>query len=495
MKSHNAAGHHDNPADALKVTLELATVLEHCRCSICMGIIKNARAISACMHRFCRTCIEAWLRAQMENRCPQCRVQFSSKRDCKADPSFDLLLGAMFGDVMAFEKEVLEPSSEVLKQAKVIGQQIAKAKHQAALKLAQGSAVNFDEIEGQSEPSKNKDLANVDATVRLSVVQRGMKAQMTFPPAAPLAASLQAQHAAFAMGSKQQLAAAITNDTKKPRITCSGDNDEGSQLQYRGVRFQGDNWQARTKRAGKELSLGLYNTAEEAGMAYDLDRLHHQGGKAQRLNFPLLRQQYKQILTRLADLYTPDGLLDFLAVAVQAASKSAQNVPGATLAENIGPAAASATNPSRGIAAADATQATAVGQHFVACQQILGSQSAEVAYQGFVGSLVHVTLEAGRGLMWHKTCLACPAATTMDQLAEAVAMGISHQHTLLPGPRRVALAVANDLDAQADFDAIYYEDSATGILLLRGHVTVRDLLSTLQHVSENLSLEYHNKPC
>jgi len=32
----------------------------------------------------------------------------------------------------------------------------------------------------------------------------------------------------------------------------------------RGVRFQGDNWQARTKRNGKELSLGLYNTAEEA---------------------------------------------------------------------------------------------------------------------------------------------------------------------------------------------------------------------------------------
>ena len=32
----------------------------------------------------------------------------------------------------------------------------------------------------------------------------------------------------------------------------------------RGVRFQGDNWQARTKRHGKELSLGLYNTAEEA---------------------------------------------------------------------------------------------------------------------------------------------------------------------------------------------------------------------------------------
>jgi len=29
------------------------------------GIIKNTRAVSACMHRFCKDCIEAWLRTQM----------------------------------------------------------------------------------------------------------------------------------------------------------------------------------------------------------------------------------------------------------------------------------------------------------------------------------------------------------------------------------------------------------------------------------------------
>lgn len=32
----------------------------------------------------------------------------------------------------------------------------------------------------------------------------------------------------------------------------------------RGVRFQGTSWQARTKRNGRELSLGLYMSAEEA---------------------------------------------------------------------------------------------------------------------------------------------------------------------------------------------------------------------------------------
>jgi hypothetical protein len=37
----------------------------------------------------------------------------------------------------------------------------------------------------------------------------------------------------------------------------------------------------------------------------------------------------------------------------------------------------------------------------------------------------------------------------------------------------VGLAVANDLDASADFDALCFEDSVTGNLLLRAHVTIR----------------------
>ena len=118
---------------------------------------------------------------------------------------------------------------------------------------------------------------------------------------------------------------------------------------HRGVHFAGDNWQARTKRSGKELSLGLYSTPEEAGMAYDIDRLLQKGGKAQRLNFPLLRHHYKQILADLADLHTPDGLLDFLAFAVAAAAEAASQVPGATAPENVGPGAACLLTPRRAI--------------------------------------------------------------------------------------------------------------------------------------------------
>jgi hypothetical protein len=41
------------------------------------------------------------------------------------DPIFDLLLGTMFGDIEEFEKQMLEPSAEVLEHAMAIGHQIA----------------------------------------------------------------------------------------------------------------------------------------------------------------------------------------------------------------------------------------------------------------------------------------------------------------------------------------------------------------------------------
>lgn len=106
---------------------------------------------------------------------------------------------------------------------------------------------------------------------------------------------------------------------------------------------------------------------------------------------------------------------------------------------------------------------------------------------------------------------------------QAVALGISQQHRLPPGGLRVGLAVANDLDASADFDALCYEGGAAGNLLLRGHVTIRwvcwdgtvshtrwaltedvppldrtwrrELLATLQGAQETLCLECHAVPC
>ncbi|KAL4854022.1 hypothetical protein ACK3TF_005082 [Chlorella vulgaris] len=312
---------------------------------------------------------------------------------------------------------------------------------------------------------------------------------------------------------KRHLSSVRDSDAKKLRLGSPGDEDDGGLLQYRGVRFQGDNWQARTKRLGKELSLGLYNTAEEAGMAYDLDRLQQQGGKAQRLNFPLLRQHYKQILSDLTDLHTPDGLLDFLAVAVQAAVKIARSVPGATAPENTGPAAASMLNPRRGIAPAErfsqSWQLAAAALPFGApaeedmavdlesdmdellsrldpahvrpatVQQVpVRHQAKQLADErslavGLAGGVAHVRLESGSGLAWQMTYLACPAVATVSEVSQAMALGVSQQYSLPPELLHAALAVANELDASADFNALCYEDASSGNLLLRGHVTIR----------------------
>lgn len=216
------------------------------------------------------------------------------------------------------------------------------------------------------------------------------------------------------------------------------------------MRFQGDNWQARTKRAGKEVSLGLYNTAEEAGMAYDLDRLQQQGGKAQRLNFPLLRQHYKQILADLVDLQSPDGMLDFLAVAVQAAVKAASGVPGAPVPEEGGlgavPAPARRTNGTthaaanggsneaaaaggtrsyggaaqnvQAAAAAPEVDAAVAEQHALAAQraeQLAVERSLEA---GLASGVAHVRLQAGGSLSWRMAYLGCPAGATIAQLSE-----------------------------------------------------------------------------
>lgn len=199
------------------------------------------------------------------------------------------------------------------------------------------------------------------------------------------------------------------------------------------------------------------------GMAYDLDRLNQQGAKAQRLNFPLLRQHYKQILADLADLLTPDGLLDFLAVAVQAAVKAARSVPGATAPENTGPAAAALLNPRRPAVplslaalpvAATATLPAQPTMQRKGLQEggrvVLAAAPAQtesdsdfdepeltlleqaVATRAHAGQLAatrslaaglalcstaFVQLEAGSGLAWRMTCLACPVDATVGMLA------------------------------------------------------------------------------
>lgn len=54
-----------------------------------------------------------------------CCTEVQSRRP--QDPVFDLLLRAMFGEIEEFEKQMLEPSREILEHAKAVGQHIVQA--------------------------------------------------------------------------------------------------------------------------------------------------------------------------------------------------------------------------------------------------------------------------------------------------------------------------------------------------------------------------------
>ncbi len=108
------------------------------------GVIKEARLVAQCMHRFCAACIEKWLRLSKcavlhciastfncgsinrqhehvpklydstsldlcydrENVCPQCRGPMQSRRDCKADPRFDRIISLLYDNVQQYEEQV-----------------------------------------------------------------------------------------------------------------------------------------------------------------------------------------------------------------------------------------------------------------------------------------------------------------------------------------------------------------------------------------------------
>lgn len=255
-------------------------------------------------------------------------------------------------------------------------------------------------------------------------------------------------------------------------------------------------------------------------MAHDIDRLRQQGSKAQRLNLPSLRPTYKRVLAELAEPDSPDGLLDYLAAAVQAAANAASSVPDAVApyvpgrssspqlmpdqaageAEAVAAEDSVPSSPEREVPAVESTaDARARAEQLAAVYPLA---------DGLMGGMAHVQLQAGSGPAWRMAWLACPTNTSVSQLAEvravtsirlwsgrlrrdpgsllrlccipsallcpqAVAVGLTQQHQLAPGALAVGLAIANDLDAAASFHAVCYEDAATGNLLLRGQVSIR----------------------
>lgn len=149
------------------------------------GIVRSARLVGTCMHRFCGPCIERWLRAcAPENTCPSCREPLGSRRAARADARFDAVVAALYGNVDSFEngeceegaggKKALEAAIE---EGKAVGRAIKAAAAERAAARKQG---------------RSSSLANNNRAARLSAppIPPPVAAQQIVPRPPPVASQV-----------------------------------------------------------------------------------------------------------------------------------------------------------------------------------------------------------------------------------------------------------------------------------------------------------------
>eukprot|EP01024_Parvocaulis_polyphysoides_P024127 TRINITY_DN22153_c0_g2_i1.p2 TRINITY_DN22153_c0_g2~~TRINITY_DN22153_c0_g2_i1.p2 ORF type:complete len:204 (-),score=26.20 TRINITY_DN22153_c0_g2_i1:3-614(-) len=110
------------------ILLKLQQYLEETKCPICHGMLKAPRLVKACMHRFCKDCITRAISDRQ--KCPVCKCHLGSHRETMEDTRMQKLLEALYGDPIAFEKQLEQMNAhqtEVLAQA----MQMQKQREQA----------------------------------------------------------------------------------------------------------------------------------------------------------------------------------------------------------------------------------------------------------------------------------------------------------------------------------------------------------------------------
>ncbi|WJX62842.1 RING-type E3 ubiquitin transferase [Trifolium repens] len=78
-----------------KCDLPLSDIQKGFQCPICLGIIKKAKIVKQCNHRFCKECIEKAFRLS-NHKCPICRVHCPSRRALMDDVEFDSKIASSF---------------------------------------------------------------------------------------------------------------------------------------------------------------------------------------------------------------------------------------------------------------------------------------------------------------------------------------------------------------------------------------------------------------
>ncbi|KAF5950179.1 hypothetical protein HYC85_012172 [Camellia sinensis] len=88
--------------------VKLPALRTYVQCPICLGIgiIKKTRTVTECLHRYCRECIDKWMR--MGNKeCPACRTHCASQCSLRDDPQFDALIHFLYDDIEKYEEKEL----------------------------------------------------------------------------------------------------------------------------------------------------------------------------------------------------------------------------------------------------------------------------------------------------------------------------------------------------------------------------------------------------
>ncbi|GAB4813839.1 hypothetical protein N2152v2_000885 [Parachlorella kessleri] len=405
------------------------------------------------------------------------------------DPQFDHLLKILFGDLDAFE-EAIAPSSNTLERAKAIGKMLLKAQeerkqrpppppppkavppqpglhtqptqqqHSAA--LASDAMVHITVTTGASQLPKVQQAANVplsEAGQASSSHQLGHAASGSPGTLTSLKRSLSQQGVGEASASEAEDAAKRQRTSTPELLSPTG-------VKYRGVRLYNGRYQARVKFGGKETGLGHFDTPLEAAKAYDLEQLRRLGSKAQ-LNLPHLRQQYKEQL----------GQEGGDTVSVPGSKPSTQAAQPPSSRQHV----QQLSRQRSGEAAADEVAKARA-------QQLAQQRPMRTAFAG-VTPVAQIRLEPAGGLEWAMRYLCCPAGMSIGELRQTMAFGLSQQYGTAAFARPLGLAVANDLDSSANFDAIC-TTNAEGSLLLRDRVTIRELVDLLEDCTEELVLEY-----
>ncbi|XP_028112287.1 putative E3 ubiquitin-protein ligase RING1a [Camellia sinensis] len=97
----------DDPANLPEwLLVKLPALRTYVQCPICLGIIKKTRTVTECLHRYCRECIDKWMR--MGNKeCPACRTHCASQHSLRDDPRFDALIHFLYDDIEKYEEKEL----------------------------------------------------------------------------------------------------------------------------------------------------------------------------------------------------------------------------------------------------------------------------------------------------------------------------------------------------------------------------------------------------